>query len=485
MRPGVNVYQQESSASATSPTDTGRAFAAIVCQRGDSSTYAKANSYAEAVRWMGDHVGYSIGPDSVESYFRFGGRELFLARVVGGAAAKATANLDDGAAGAPYSLVADALGEGDWYNGIRIDVLASGANRALVITHTTDTSVNEASGMKSTQQALIDWAAAYSKVLRLRLGASANMPAAVTDKPLVGGTDDHASVVDGDRIAALDVFDPELGVGNVCIPGATTPEAWAGIDAHAQATDRVAIKAYPDTPDTAVLLSQAEGARPTGRAGGGFWPWIQVPGFEGGPARFVPPELAVCGKIAKSDSVTKGVGQNKPVAGLKRGLLDWATGVSQPVSREDLDELNAAGVNCIRSRPAGIVIFGWRTLVDPQTGKGWLNLGHRRLQVAIKSKAEAVLEEFVFDEIDGFGHFLSDVNKAIVTRVIDPYFVAGSLYGATSDDAYRVITDDPVNTEETIEDGQANVDITVVESEFAEEINVFITKNTITEGVGA
>ena len=113
---------------------------------------------------------------------------------------------------------------------------------------------------------------------------------------------------------------------------------------------------------------------------------------------------------------------------------------------------------------------------------GWVNFGHRRMQTAIFSRVDSVLSEFMFDEIDGAGLLLKRVNGEIKGRVVQPFYDAGSLFGATPEDAYRIDTDS-VNTPESIQNRELHAVVTVVESEFAEEITVEVVKKLITEGV--
>jgi hypothetical protein len=53
----------------------------------------------------------------------------------------------------------------------------------------------------------------------LTLGASANNPAVVAAGALAGGADDRANITDTQRQAALDAITPDLGPGQVAMPG--------------------------------------------------------------------------------------------------------------------------------------------------------------------------------------------------------------------------------------------------------------------------
>lgn len=482
-RPAVNINEAESSAPLSLPTATGRTYTAVVATKGPLTPTDVPNFEAYKNLYGARTPQTARYWDGVESFFKYGGSALTVVRVRKDGVI-ATANLDDAVAGGPYSLAAAAVGHGTYYNGINLAVEDDGGRRRIVVTHDTDTRFKtETSPWSDNQQDLVDWSQ-KSKNVRLTLGGAAALPVAATVS-LAGGTDDFAAIVVADRIAALASFPKSLGPGQEAIAGAVTAAEWDGILASAESHARDAILAYPDTGDEATLTTLAETARARGKFGAAFAGFIREPGPAGRP-KWVSPELAICGKIGRWDSESKELGQNKPVAGPKRGLLPGCLGVSQTWDDEDLrTRLNAAGVNLIRQRPNGVTIFGWRSLADPEAEPGWINFGHRRMQVALIAKIDAVLEEYLFEEIDGEGTLFKDVQGSVVSRVLDPYYQAGSLYGATAQDAYRCVCDRNNNDATSIQNRELHVDSTVVESEFAEEIDANLVKNLITQGVNA
>jgi hypothetical protein len=486
VRPDVNINEQEESPPLSLPTATGRLFAVVVSEKGPN-TVRDCASFADFKKTYGDRTPQTARYwDGIESFYKYGGGALTLVRARKDGVI-ATANLDDDVIGAPYSLVATAVGQGAWYNGINVaveDDPDTPGNRRVVVTHDTDLTVSETSPYAADQQTLVDWSQG-SAYIRLALGASANLPAVTAAVSLAGGTDDYATIVVDDRVAALAAFHSDLGPGQEAIPGATSIDEWNGILDSSRLHRRDAVLAYPDTADEATLTTLAKQARGLGRYGAAFAGWLREPGPAGRP-KLVSPELAVCGKIAAWDAESKNLGQNKPVAGPRRGVLVGCLGVSQEwVDGDARTRLNAAGVNLIRQRPNGVTIFGWRSLADPVNDSGWVNFGHRRLQVALMAKIDAALESFLFEEIDGEGTLFKQVQGDITSLVVDPYFQAGSLFGASAADAYRVVCDFTNNTPDTIRDRRLVVDTTVVESEFAEEIDANLIKNLIPQGVTA
>lgn len=488
MRPGVNTYAQSSAPARAMDTDTGKALAVVVAERGPTGVVVENQSMNDYVRNHGSrNATTALSWDGAERYFKAGGRRLKTIRAVGPAAAKATLKLYDGSGvtASDVSLEVEAVGEGTWYNGIQIAVTDSGTSRAIRVSHATDTSVlPEQSLFYDSLADLVSWAK-ESRYIRLKLGVSSEMPTGIAATPLAGGANDDANITDAVKVAALDRFTNEaVGLaGQVAIPGGTSQAIWTAILSHCATYERTAILACPDTADEATLTALANAMRALGVNGGAFANWLIVRD-ERGQLKTVEPSLAVCGRIGAHDGATGGLGQNKPVAGRRRGLLDDVVGLTQQWTDQDMiTRLNEAGINLIRWRPAGATIYGWRTLADAKNAPNDVNLGHRRLQNAIMAKASVALEDFVFEEIDGEGKLYGDARGAI-TAILMPYYNVGSLYGTSPDEAFRVYTDG-INTDETAQNRELHVGGVVVESEFAEQVNFYLIKNLITEGVGA
>src|SRR4029077_20945156 len=127
-------------------------------------------------------------------YFREGGSNAYVARVVGPAAVTASKNLLDGSAA--ISLVASALGPGSSGNNTKVGVRAGTAGGSFVIfvQDVSNTEV-ETSPDCLTQGAAVNWAL-NSNYIRLTIGASALNPAVVAASALAGGNDDRNNIVD-------------------------------------------------------------------------------------------------------------------------------------------------------------------------------------------------------------------------------------------------------------------------------------------------
>lgn len=483
MRPGINMKSTDGTPAKLLPTDTGRTYAAIVATRGPNSPY-DVISWEDFQRTYGDRTPQTARYwDAVESFYKYGGGPLQIIRAIANGVL-ASVDLPDADAGT--SLVATAVGQGTYYNGLRLAITETDGQVQLEITHVDDPSVSEESPLTDDPALLVEWAKS-SRYFRLAIDAGDPLPApTVVDAPLAfaGGTDDFAAITRVERLAALAKVVPDEGPGQYAIPGASTTEEWEGILGLAESWGRDAVLDFPDTADEATLTTLANSVRLPGRNGAGFAGWLREPGPAGLP-KTVAPSLAVCALIAVWDRASGGLGQNKPVAGSRRGIFSRCLGVSQDWSDPDTrTRLNAAGVNLIRDRFPGVMVYGWRSLADPSSESGWVNFGHRRLETALEAKINAALDSYTFEEIDGEGNLLKEAQAVVETQVLHPYWEEGSLYGPTFNDAAKVdIT--TVNDAATAQDRQLNINVTVVESEFAEEINVNIIKNLITEGVNA
>ena len=174
MRPGVNVTVSTTPPTRSAPTDTGVWFVAGLTEKGSIAAPVLITSMADYVRLLGARVSYGYLYDSLELFFREGGSEAYVGRVVGVTPVNAFLVLNDGVAAA--TLRVEALNPGDWGNSLRAAVLAplvSGFR--LQVSHIT-------LGILETSPDLVDKAAAFtwaagSAYIKLIDQASALVPA--------------------------------------------------------------------------------------------------------------------------------------------------------------------------------------------------------------------------------------------------------------------------------------------------------------------
>jgi hypothetical protein len=435
-------------------------------------------SMAEYARLLGSRVSYGLLYDTLDAYFREGGSRAYISRVVGASPVAAFIVLNDGSAAA--TLRVQAKDPGDWGNLLNVEVLAgdAGGQFKLRISHDT-LGVLETSPSYATKAEMIAWAA-NSAWIRLVDQASANDPAVVGVTSLSGGTDDRATAADAQWETALNRFTRAYGPGQVSMPGRTTAQAHIDVLEHAAANDRVALLDGSDTPTVATLLTSVGSVRTNGRHGGMFAPWAIVPGLTPSTTRTVPYTAVEAGIMARNDSA--GESPNVAAAG-EKGQAVYAIGLSQ-VDWSDSDRtlLNDAGVNVARIINGGVRTYGYRTVADPLADPNYLLLSNVRLLMAIVANGHAIGERYVFSEIDGRGHKISDFNGDLTGELMR-WWNAGSLYGVTPEEAFLVDTGAQVNTPATIAAHELHAALSLRLSPFGERVVVEIVNRPITEGV--
>jgi len=483
VRPGVDITIGEFSPPRSVPTNTGVWFVTGQTEKGPLAP-VMIRSLSEYINKFGDRVSYGFLYDALEQFFREGGSQAWISRVVGPAAVSSSFTLKD--ASTVNCLVVSAIGPGAWGNNLKIAVLAGSAGGTFVL------QVSDTNGILETSPDLLDKAAAfawaqYSDYIVLTDAASLLDPAVIAAQSLIGGTDDRASITDTEWLVALNRFYPGLGPGQVSAPGRTTDTGHTQLVQHAVAQGRRAVLDAPDTNTVATIKASAAGAGSAldRRYAGLFWPWESIPGLTSGTTRTVPPSAHVSGAIAKN--IGNGMSPSAPSAGVK-GESRYALGVSRPAAGEvsiseiQRQDLNSSGVNVIRVLFGAVRIYGWRSLTNPVTDPDWLDFGAAGVVMAIEAEAGEIMEGFMFGEIDGKGHYLGDL-KAALNGMLLRWYNEGSLFGESPDDAFYVDVGNQVNTQETLAANEVHALISIRTSPFAELIQLTIIKKPITEAV--
>jgi phage tail sheath protein FI len=326
---------------------------------------------------------------------------------------------------------------------------------------------------------------ALGTIVDIEPGVSANDPAAGTFD-LVGGADDTQSIGDDDWQTAIDSLSYTLGPGIIFAPGATTGTIYNMLASAALGEFRVAFLDGADSPTASTLIAAVKGIVDTtlkrSRFAGYFVPWLIVPGLTSGTVRKIPPSPAVAGRFAYN--MSRGMSANEPAAG-ENGRLDTVIAFSQTYTDADRQTLNANGINVIRDIYGVSKIYGWRSTADPVNDPKWIALNNSILHRQIVAEAQAVGERFIFRQIDGQGHLVSEFGGALSGEVCMPLFLAGSLYGSNPQEAYKVDVGPSVNTDTTIANNEMHAVISVRMAPFGEEVDIEIVKYLVTETLAA
>jgi phage tail sheath protein FI len=470
MRPGVNVNIIDVPPTRTTPTDTGTVFVLGTSDKGPTSPVL-IGSMQDFVTMFGARQTYSLLYDWLDTFFHEGGRRAYVQRVVGPAATTGfkalfdtTGSVDPG----DVSLRANALGPGSYSTTIGVGVLAGVVSGFRIQVQLSGQDV-EVSGDLADPAAAVEWSQ-NSNYIRLVLGASAENPRVQAVAAMSAGADDRASITITEKTAAIAKFTKDLGPGQIVYPGDTVAATQAALIAHADITHRCPLIDLADTATDATLITAVGSART--RWGATFTPWAVVPGYVAGTSRVVPYSAIEAGIIARNDVR---LSPNAAAAG-EDGQSIYAIRLSQ-AERSDASRkaLNDAGINVARIIQGGVRTYGYRSTVNPPSDPTWVGFGGARLLMQIAYRGEAILESFMFDEIDGFDRLFSRV-RGQLTTLLNEYYTAGSLYGQTPGEAFVVVCDTTNNTPLTIADRQLIADVGVRVSEMAEMVTLNLTR---------
>lgn len=491
-RPGSVVISRSTPPPRTVPVDTSAMFVVGLSDKGPLKPVL-VTSLQDFVNQMGGRVTYSILYDAMELFFREGGARAYVSRVVGVTPVIASVNLDDATPGGNQSLVVKAKGPGAYANTLRITVTGGGGtapgNPYTITVSDTVLGTLEISPTLLDQNAALAWSQQSSWV-DITLGASADNPVAVSLAPLAGGTDDRGTIVDANWATALNRFTRDYGPGQVTAPGRTTTVGLNQLRDHAAANNRWALLDLPDSAVVATVTGASTGQRngTTDRYGMAWGPWLVAPGLFPFTTRVIPPSTGIAAKIAAMEGL--GNSPNKPAAGNEFGIFNWANlGLSQvaydngtgiDVTRDAMYDL---GVNLIVQRYGVTEAFGWRSLSDPNgVNQDWVNAGNGRLNMAIVAKGLAVAENYILDEIDGQGRLMKQFEGDLVGMLAE-FYVKGSLFGPTPEQAFIVDTGPTVNTPLSLSNRELHAAISCRMSPNAELVIIEVSKVPISQSL--
>ncbi len=199
-----------------------------------------------------------------------------------------------------------------------------------------------------------------------------------------------------------------------------------------------------------------------------YYPWVRVADPSTGKGFMMPPSGHVAGLWARNDEA-RGV-HKAPANEVLRGVLDLGI----QVTKGEQDQLNPAGVNCIRSFPGrGIRVWGARTLSsDP----AWRYLNVRRLFNYLEESVYLGSQWVVFEPND---ERLWSTIRRNVTAFLTNEWRRGALFGSTSAEAFYVKCDEETNPPEVIESGQVVCEIGVAPVKPAEFVVFRISQESL------
>jgi hypothetical protein len=220
------------------------------------------------------------------------------------------------------------------------------------------------------------------------------------------------------------------------------PEAWREEEALAH---KLALRTAQAGPDEERALS----------FGAIYHPWLTVSEYDGPPdvsIRYVPPDGAVCGTYA-----ARTLAGGAWFAAANQALRSVVALQPELGPSAALDFFNAQ-LNLVLSDPRGFLVMSSQTL-SPDLDLRQINV--RRLLMLLRRVALREGARLVFEPNDRA--FQRRVQRHF-ERVLSGLFERGAFAGDTSEQAYRVVTDASINTQESMDQGRFIVELRVAPS---------------------
>jgi hypothetical protein len=503
-RPGTSVVVSDSLPAAGAPVDTGVAFLIGEAKQGPVDTPTQIRSPDTFEHTFGPRYNPPFLYDSVEASFKDGASVAWIVRLVDSAAATAQSEGDVALTG----FTVDASSPGEWGNELTVEIQAPAALSAMTARpRLTLVPEEKKKPPKAETRAAGDpLAAAVLQNGVLREQSKANLltvadlaawaetseyivvtvadetlALAPTSLALAGGTNGTEPVED--PMALLDAamaFPPTLGPGQLMAPGKTDPAQHEALLRAAEYGNRVALLDADPTLDEQGLADHVVQLRTldVDYRGALFDPRAVVPGRAVGTNRTIP----WCGIQAGLINLQDLTGNPNRAAAGYFGVSRWAGALEREWDDDARERLMHAGVNTARVVYDTVRGYGFRSLVD-EIGprRGWLQFSNVRFAMAIQAQADAIAETYVFEVVDGRQKTLARLRGELAGMLL-PYWPS-ALYGETSDEAFRVLTDPPVNTDETVAAGEIHVVIALRMNPYGEWVEIQIVKTPITQAL--
>lgn len=423
--------------------------------------------------------------DALDTFFHEDGHAqpvVYVSRVVGPSPVNASLVLKDSTGATALTLTALYPGSGG--NGIFVAVTNSGSTFTITLQDSAG-NVLAFSPSLSSNAAAVTWAATTPLITAI-VGPGA-LPVTLAATAMGGGTDNRNTASISNWQTAVNAFGPTLGPGQVWAPGQTNtvlPGIWSLLGTHAQANNRVGICDMDDGQPAATLTSEMSAVANSAVAPYlGFWAGSRlIPGTVPGVSRTVAPSSVIAALCARVDQTGN---QNIAGAGLNYALAyasspsSFVTGSPRDTySANDLDTLNGSGINTFQVANGVPCNYGFVSAELSSQDTIYWQFNHSRLRMALIAQSQILGQQFMFSQIDGQGMDQAAFANAL-QGMLQGYYTAGALYGATAAQAYSVDTGSDINTPTTIAQGDLNAALTVSFSYFAQSVNININVKPI------
>ncbi len=478
--PGVSVTTAiRSGPSGANIAPASSYFVVGSAERGPVDVPVSVTSLADFELYYGGYNASFTLHQQVQLFFEEGGARVYVGRVGGASPVAGTKVLN--AAGATPALTLNAANPGAWSGNLDASVTAAGAGFAVNIIYNDE--LVYTTGEVATSSAAAAKINA-SSVATIYVTATATSPSSALVVAAASafstgsvGVPSTSNLIDG-----LDLFDSELGAGAVAIPGQYTTDVWTALADHAVANNRIAILSFDPSDAKAAVITDKQAWSHAGANYVQFaFPYVKVPG-PAGSIISLSPETFVA---AKRSLAHNEIGPWQAGAGLL-SAASWVTGLSTPVSKTDVEDLNTAGINPLKVVQGAVRVYGARSASTDLDN--WKFITYRDLLNYIVVELEKTLEDLTFSPVDGRRNIFGKVESKAVA-VLDPIRTAGGVYelfdadGALIDPGYSVVVSDTINPIAQLAEGRVAAQVGVRPSPTGEQLTVTVYKSNLTNSV--
>lgn len=449
--PGVYVQDVVSGSQSISQASSSVGVLIGVTRSGITGVAQKIGSWTEFIAKYANGLDTpflenSYLPYAVHGFFTNGGKELYIGSVKKDAV-KATK------VSTTNSITATASTEGVWGNDIKVSINKSAEysdeNKAFDVTIAVGTS-DSVVVSDVTLDTISDAVIANSKVKQwLSVFSVGEVVEALAEEEftLAGGSD-GSELTDADYSEALSMIDVLDDVTLVAIPGQTSKVVNDAILAYCDNNGLFPIIDMPMASTTEATKAYRKSV--SAFTGALCHPWGKMNDPLTNTLKAVPTAGHVMGVYAR---IIESRGIHKAPAGVDavvRGFVE----MEYQLTPTQLSTLNPIGVVCITARPnAGIVIWGARSLNSSDSTMRYVSDG--LLNLNIKKSIYNGTQFAVFEPNDTS---LWSRVQATCKAFLETLRTSGALKG-TADEAYYVTVDSTNNTDDTIAEGQLNIEI--------------------------
>lgn len=474
-RVGVYITTKAQAGRTSTGVPTGRYFVAGFSERGPVKEPTVIRSTAEFNAVFGGRTAYNnYVYDSLRTFFGEGGSEAVFVRVVGPAGKPGKLTV-----GETFEFTASSPGA--WSENVTVGVEKLEKTQYLPERSRVTVTGPDGSRESFTGATVAEVAGDInqrSRYVTVSVKGDA-FPEPAEPAPLSAGDDDRANVTADTYVAGLDMAGDVWGTGAVAVPGIPAEAVGAKLMDHAKQFSRVAFLATDSDAEveeaeaTATQMSQHEAADYAALV----YPWVVVP--DGSATRITPPEGYAAAKRAQAHAQ---VGPWRAPAG-EFSRSTWVLGTSSLVDTLTNERLVDAKVTGIVTGLDSTRLYGWWSL--SKNVEHFEMLSARDTLNSIMHQCREVLEEYVFDTIDGRGLLTGRIESALV-GVLDPISRANGVYprydndGNEIDPGYSVIVDDTLNTPQSLAENKVLARVAVRLAPTAKLIELEIVKTPFT-----